>query len=621
MEKTEKTKNRKTNKKLIGEFMMGAKKHLVLGIVAIIIAAISVYLIPLITSFTVDYVLIEYAEIGYSGEMTVAPWLEKIIESFGGRAFLTEHLYIMGVLLVLMTGVNALAAYMRRTQISRGAEKMCYNMRMRMYSHLVDMPYDYFKHASSGDIVQRCSSDIGTIGRFVSNQLLEIVRTVCMIIIAAIFMFSMNVKLALYSVILMPPLVIISFVYFRYAKKYFTAADEAEGVLSDNIQENVSGMRVVRAFGQQKRELDSFTEKNRDFSKKTYKLTRLMALFWGITDSIGYTQIAITLLVSIMLVIKKEITVGELMVFTSYSSLLVWPARQLGRILADLGKATVSLGRLDEVLSVPAESEPGLGLTPEIKGDIEFRHVGFGYEDGQDVLRDISFTAHRGETVAILGSTGSGKSSLVQLLQRLYTCREGEILIDGVNVNDIERHHLRRNVSIVLQEPFLYSRTIMENIKITNPSASDNDAYSAAAVAAIHDSITEFENGYETVVGERGVTLSGGQKQRVAIARMLMQKAPIIVLDDSMSAVDTETDAAIRDALSARGQDCTTFIISHRITTLCRADKILVLENGMLVQEGTHEQLLAEDGLYKRIADIQNLLEAELETASEGGNN
>lgn len=621
MEKTEKTKNRKTNKKLIGEFMMGAKKHLVLGIVAIIIAAISVYLIPLITSFTVDYVLIEYAEIGYSGEMTVAPWLEKIIESFGGRAFLTEHLYIMGVLLVLMTGVNALAAYMRRTQISRGAEKMCYNMRMRMYSHLVDMPYDYFKHASSGDIVQRCSSDIGTIGRFVSNQLLEIVRTVCMIIIAAIFMFSMNVKLALYSVILMPPLVIISFVYFRYAKKYFTAADEAEGVLSDDIQENVSGMRVVRAFGQQKRELDSFTEKNRDFSKKTYKLTRLMALFWGITDSIGYTQIAITLLVSIMLVIKKEITVGELMVFTSYSSLLVWPARQLGRILADLGKATVSLGRLDEVLSVPAESEPGLGLTPEIKGDIEFRHVGFGYEDGQDVLRDISFTAHRGETVAILGSTGSGKSSLVQLLQRLYTCREGEILIDGVNVNDIERHHLRRNVGIVLQEPFLYSRTIMENIKITNPSASDNDAYSAAAVAAIHDSITEFENGYETVVGERGVTLSGGQKQRVAIARMLMQKAPIIVLDDSMSAVDTETDAAIRDALSARGQDCTTFIISHRITTLCRADKILVLENGMLVQEGTHEQLLAEDGLYKRIADIQNLLEAELETASEGGNN
>lgn len=621
MKKTEKTKNRKINKKLIGEFMMGAKKHLILGVIAIIIAAISVYLIPLITSFTVDYVLIEYAEIGYTGGMTVAPWLERIIDSFGGRAFLTEHLYIMGILLVLMTGVNAFAAYMRRTQISRGAEKMCYNMRMRMYSHLVDMPYDYFKHVSSGDIVQRCSSDIGTIGRFVSNQLLEIVRTACMIIIAAVFMFSMNVKLSLYSVIIMPPLVIISFVYFRYAKKYFTAADEAEGVLSDDIQENVSGMRVVRAFGQQKRELDSFTEKNRDFSKKTYKLTQLMALFWGITDSIGYTQIAITLCASIVLVIKKEITVGELMVFTSYSSLLVWPARQLGRILADLGKASVSLGRLDEVLSVPAESEPGLALTPEIKGNIEFRHVCFGYEDGQDVLRDISFTAHKGETVAILGSTGSGKSSLVQLLQRLYTCRDGEILIDGVNVNDIERHHLRRNVGIVLQEPFLYSRTIMENIKITNPGASDDEAYGAAAVAAIHEAITEFENGYETVVGERGVTLSGGQKQRVAIARMLMQKAPIIVLDDSMSAVDTETDAAIRDALAARGQDCTTFIISHRITTLCRADKILVLENGMLVQEGTHEQLLAEDGLYKRIADIQNLLEAELETTSEGGNN
>ena len=228
------------------------------------------------------------------------------------------------------------------------------------------------------------------------------------------------------------------------------------------------------------------------------------------------------------------------------------------------------------------------------------------------MLKDISFTAKEGTTVAILGSTGSGKSSLVQLLQRLYTCTAGEILIGGVNINDIEHEHLRRNIGIVLQEPFLYSRTIMENIKIVDPNIEDEAVYDAARVASVHDVIESFENGYETIVGEKGVTLSGGQKQRVAIARMLMQNAPILVFDDSMSAVDTETDAAIREALKRRRKDSTTFIISHRITTLCEADNILVLENGRLVQQGTHEQLLKQDGLYRRIAQIQNLLEDEL---------
>ncbi len=601
--------------------MVGAKKHFLFGIIAIFIAVFSAYAIPLVTSFTIDYVLIEYAEIGYEGGMTVAPWLESIIDGIGGRGFLESNLYIMAILLVFVTGINALAVYYRRSQIAYGSEIMNYNMRTKLYSHLIDMPYDYFKHVSSGDIIQRCTSDVGTIGRFVQTQLLEMIRLLAMVITASVLMFMMNAKLALYSIVLMPLLIIIAYVYFKFVRKYFTAVDESEGVLSAVIQENVSGMRVVRAFGQQSSELKNFTEKNADFSNKNIRLSNLLALFWGGTDSIGYAQIAISLCVGIAFVVNKEITVGELLMFTSYTSMLVWPVRQLGRILADFGKASVSLGRLDEILSSPTEKEPGLALKPPIEGNIEFRHVGFGYEDGQDVLKDISFTAKKGETIAILGATGSGKSSLVQLMQRLYTCRDGEILIDGININDIERHYLRKNVGIVLQEPFLYSRTIMENIKITNPNASDEAAYSAAKVAAVHGSISEFENGFETVVGERGVTLSGGQKQRVAIARMLMQKAPIIVLDDSMSAVDTQTDAAIRDALQDGKHDCTTFIISHRITTLCLADKILVLENGQLVQEGTHDELLHRDGLYKRIADIQNLLEAELKTTSKGGDN
>jgi len=280
--------------------------------------------------------------------------------------------------------------------------------------------------------------------------------------------------------------------------------------------------------------------------------------------------------------------------------------RQLGRILADMGKASVSLGRLDEILSAPLEKEPGKAETPDLAGDIVFDKVCFGYDRYNDVLDGVSFVAKPGQTVAILGATGSGKTSLVQLLQRLYVRTAGEITIAGVDVNDIEHGYLRRNIGIVLQEPFLYSRTILENIRICDPAATDEDVYNATRTACVHDVIESFEQGYDTIVGERGVTLSGGQQQRVAIARTLMQKAPILIFDDSMSAVDSETDAYIRKSLLALRRDGITFLISHRITTLREADNILVLENGRVTQQGTHEQLLKQGGLYRRIAEIQD---------------
>lgn len=614
--KAEKKLIRKQKWKLVREFSRGTKLHFLLGIVGIIAAIISQYLIPLITSFTIDYVLKDFADVNYSGSIVLAPWIENLISLLGGKEFLIRHFYIMALALILMNALNAFAVYIRRSRVAMGSETLAYNMRTRLYAHLANLPYDYHKHISTGDIIQRCTSDVDTIRRFVQNQLLEMSRTIMMIIIASYIMFSMNTTLALASIVMMPFLALASFLYCRGVKKHFALSDEAEGALSAVIQENVTGVRVVRAFGQQRSELDTFNEKNDDYIKKSIKLSDIMALFWGFSDMFGYIQIAISLCVGVYFVLNGRISVGEMLVFSSYTSMLVWPVRQLGRILADLEKAGVSLGRLNEILVEPVEKEPGKALKPKIHGGVEFRGVGFGYEDGQDVLKDISFTANSGETVAILGSTGSGKSSLVQLLQGLYTPREGEILIDGVNINDIERHHLRRNIGIVLQEPFLYSRSIMENIRTAKPDASEDEVYDAAAVASIHDVVTRFEKGYDTVVGEKGVTLSGGQKQRVAIARMLMQKAPIIILDDSMSAVDTETDAAIRDALSARRDGCTTFIISHRITTLCRADKIIVLEGGRLIQMGTHDELINKDGLYKRIADIQTRNEDDTEEVS-----
>ncbi|MBR6108614.1 MAG: ABC transporter ATP-binding protein [Clostridia bacterium] len=607
------------NHKLVKRFLRGTNAYFLIAAAGLILAIVSAYLIPIVTSFTIDYVLLPYAEEGYeAGSGAVPGFVISWVESLGGRSFMLDHLYIMAIVLVLFTAINAFTTYLRRSYIAYAGEGMAKNMRDDLYEHLANVPFDYYKHVQTGDLVQRCTSDVDTIRRFIQNQLLEIIRTVLMVIIAAVIMINMDPLLTLWSVILMPILTVSSFVYFKAVKNSFADSDEAEGALSAAIQENLTGVRVVRAFGQQRRELDNFTAKNTDYRKKTLKVTYLMAYYWSASDAVGYTQILISLCVGAYFAIIGRISVGEMLVFTSYTAMLTWPVRQLGRILADLGKASVSLGRIDEIMSAPLESEPGNALTPEIKGEVEFKNVGFRYEDSTEpVLKDVSFTAKRGQTIAILGSTGSGKSTLVQLLQRLYTATEGEILIDGVNINDIERHHLRRSIGIVLQEPFLYSRSIMDNIRIVDPQADDERVYEAARVAAIHDVVEGFEKGYDTIVGERGVTLSGGQKQRVAIARMLMQEAPIIILDDSMSAVDTETDAAIRDALNGRKDRCTMFIISHRITTLMTADKILVLEHGRLVDSGTHDELIAREGLYKRIAGIQNSLEDEF--ISEGG--
>lgn len=595
---------------LLKRLTRGSIGYLLLGAVFLILAIIMAYIVPIVTSFTIDYVLGDK-------ESNLPEFVMNIINSWGGRDFLRSNLYICAIALVFFTILNGVATYFRRSCIAHASENIAMTTRNELYAHLQNVPYDYHKHVSTGDLVQRCTSDVSTVRRFISMQLLEMIRTIVMVVIAASIMFSINVKMSIFSMLLLPPLFIVSFVYFKGVKKQFTLSDEAEGKMSATLQENLTGVRVVRAFGQQKDEIEKFDRCSADFRDKTFHLNKMLALYWGGSDAMGYCQIAISLFAGIIMAVNGEITLGDMLIFTTYTGMLTWPVRQLGRILADLGKASVSLGRIDEILSAPLEQEPGAQQKPEIHGLVEFKHVCFGYDKFDDVLSDISFTAKPGETIAILGSTGSGKTSLVQLLQRLYTCTAGEIDIDGVNINDIEHGHLRKNIGIVLQEPFLYSRTIMDNIRIIDPRMSNEEVYDAARVACVHDVIESFENGYETIVGERGVTLSGGQKQRVAIARMLMQRAPILIFDDSMSAVDTETDASIRAALKHRRESTTTFIISHRITTLCEADKILVLEHGKLVQQGTHEELIKQSGLYQRIARIQNALEEELN--QEGG--
>lgn len=432
-------------------------------------------------------------------------------------------------------------------------------------------------------------------------------------------MMRENVRIGLLSMIVVPALFLFAFYFFKWVSKYFKIADEAEGKMSNVLQEDLTGVRVVRAFGKQQAEIEKFDAVSSDYRRKNFKICRLLAVYWAGGDLMSMTQSMITLLVCVYFACRGDITVGTVTMFTTYVWRLLWPIRQLGRILSDAGKSKVAAGRISEVLNEKTEPEEPDALKPDLKGDIVFEDVSFGYEEGKDVLSHMSFTIPAGKTVAILGATGSGKSTVVQLMQRLFTPREGTISIGGVDVRKIDRLHLRSRIGLILQEPFLYSRTIKENVAVAARNATDAMIDRAVVDACAWEFIQKSEKGYDTVVGERGVTLSGGQKQRVAIARTLMKQNDVLIFDDSLSAVDTETDAQIRRALRERGRDITTIIISHRVVTLQQADLILVMEDGHITQQGTHEDLLEQPGLYASIFNIQSALEEEFKDENTPG--
>jgi ATP-binding cassette subfamily B protein len=417
--------------------------------------------------------------------------------------------------------------------------------------------------------------------------------------------------MTLVAMSMVPIVFVFSLVFFRKVIENFRRTDEAEGAMTATMQENLTGMRVVRAFGRQKFEVEKFDKKSSDYRDKAYYMMRIMAIYWGASDLMCMIQTGVVLLFGAFFAANSLVTLGTVTAFLQYEEMLLWPVRQLGRLLSDMGRMFVALDRIDEILRQHVEADAPDSVEPPLDRDIVFDHVSFVYDGGVDVLRDVSFTVKAGSTVALLGPTGSGKSTLMLLLQRLYDYDSGSITIGGVELKTIKKKYLRSRVGIVLQEPFLYSRSVRDNVAIVDPSMEDALVHEASSIAHIHDVILSFDKGYDTIVGERGVTLSGGQKQRVAIARTLARENDVLIFDDSLSAVDTQTDAAIRKALGERTQSTTTFIISHRVTTLSEADLILVLEDGRIAQQGTHDELIEQEGLYKRIHGIQNQLEEE----------
>ena len=583
--------------------------HFLWALIATIMMVIIGFLTPLLLSEIVDSIL-------GSEPFTMPDFLMNPINALGGRDFLRQNLWIPALALILMNVVNGVFTFIKGRSSAIASENIARKLRNDLYRHLQHLPFAYHVKAQAGELIQRCTSDVDTIRRFLAVQVMEVVNTVLMVIIAMSILLPRSVPITLYSLILVPPLFVFATWFFKMVHKSFEVADEADGVLNAVLQENLSGVRVVRAFGQQEREVEKFDRVNNDLRKKNLRLNELLAIYWGGGDAISMTQTLLTLVVCIIYACNGWITVGTLIVFTSTLGMLLFPIRQLGRTLSDAGKAMVSMKRVQAILHEEAEPDEPNALKPDLHGDIVFDHVSFAYpDDNVPVLRDVSFTIPAGKTAAVLGGTGSGKSTMMYLLQRLYTPTSGKITIGGVDIQQIDRKYLRAHVGLILQEPFLYSKSIRENVGITAPEQEAERIEHAADIASASGFIAKADKGWETVVGERGVTLSGGQKQRIAIARTLLKDNSILIFDDSLSAVDTETDAQIRAALRHEQKDVTTLIISHRVTTLSQADLILVLENGQITQQGTHAELCSQSGLYQRINSIQNALEEELTQA------
>ena len=532
--------------------------------------------------------------------------LQRLLQGDTARVLLLAAAAVLAA--AILSGVFS---FLARINTARASENAIKSLRDALYGHIQKLPFSWHTAHQTGEIIQRCTSDVEVIRNFVSAQMVEVFRIVFLIVMTMAIMFSMNVKISLVVAVFIPIIALYSFFFSSKISKRFMDADIAEGKLSSTVQENLTGVRVVRAFGRENFEIERFDERNNHFADLWIRLGHMMTTYWSTGDFIMALQVLTVICVGTVSAVHGEITLGEFLAFVSYNATLTWPVRSLGKILAEMSKTGVSLERVSYILLAEPEHDPPRALQPPMDRDISFEHVTFGYENQKPVLDDVTFTIPAGSTFAILGGTGSGKTTLMHLLNRLYDLEPGcgRITIGGVDISRIGRGYLRKNVAIVLQEPFLFSRTIRENIGIT-AQERDRDAMleyvrAAARSACVDEAIEGFAQGYETVVGERGVTLSGGQKQRVAIARMLTQNAPVMICDDSLSAVDAETDAKIRQQLKEKMGSATTILISHRITTLMQADRILVLDNGRVADLGTHEELIARPGIYRDIYEIQ----------------
>lgn len=596
----EKQSKKMSRASLIFLFLKGSKRYYLLAIFASLMVTLFEMITPQIILLTVDSVI-------GSEPLNVPAFIEKMINAIGGIEVLKQNLLIIAFAVIVIALFTGIFRYLNISTMTKAAETFTRRIRNMLFAHIQHLPFSWHTKNQTGDIIQRCTSDVDTVRGFITDQFMNIVRIGILLTLSLTFMININLKLSIIAMVSIPIILAYSSVFRVKISSHFTECDESEGVLSTIAQENLTGVRVVRAFGREKYEKDRFEKQNNIYTNLWMRLCKLLAIFWGTGDLVSCLQVMLMIVFGCVLSVNGEMSAGEFIAFIAYNAMLTWPVRQLGRVIADMSKAGVSIDRINYIMSSPKEQDRPNATEPDLRKDIVFDNVSFSYDDGTPVIKNVSFTIPAGKTFAILGSTSSGKSTLMYLMNRLYDIPQGmgSITIGGVDVRDMKAQHLRQNIGMCLQEPFLFSRTIGQNIGITTHDMDLGEIRKAASIACVDESVVEFAKGYDTIVGERGVTLSGGQKQRTAIARMLTQKAPIMVFDDSLSAVDADTDAKIRAQLKTNLNDATVILIAHRITTLMSADCIMVLDKGEIKQLGTHEELVQQDGIYRSIYQMQ----------------
>ncbi len=598
--------------KRMKQFTKWMKGHVYLYVIGVVILFSLQYfrtLPPLFIQHIVDHIFNDLPS-------ALPVFIQRIVEG----DTIQSKLFMVALFSVVFMLFRVVFIFLHRVVTALFAERVSYGMRNKIYDHLQNLSFTYHSHAETGDLIQRSTTYVDTYRVFIGEQLVEVLRLVFLMSFAIYQMTRMDVTLTLISIAVAPIVFLSAFVYFLFVKKVFKRVEEAEGKMTTTLQESMTGIRVVKAFANERFEIEKFDKTSELYREESYTLLKLMAIFWSSTDFLIFSQYALTAAFGIYFTVAGTMGAGEYIAFLSYVGLIVWPMRQLGRIIGDFGKTTVALDRIDEIMDQPTEHENDTDYTPEIKGHIRFSNVSFKFDDDdKNLLKNVSFDVNPGETIAIVGKTGSGKSTLINLMVRLLENQGGSIEFDGTDIRNINKRWLRKHVGIILQEPFLYSKSIYDNIGIMKKTADKEKVFNAANVARIHEDILGFEAGYDTLVGERGVTLSGGQKQRVAIARMLLDDKPVLIFDDSLSAVDTETDIQIRRALSSYWKNTTVFIITHRIVTAKEADKIIVLDHGEIVESGTHESLLELHGLYAELWDIQSSIAYDAYKRIKGG--
>jgi len=551
------------------------------------------------TAKTATYFLLRYFVDTFFSAQSATVSLPMIALGFIGLAFIEGSFSFMSGMLTAQT-----------------SEGVTRRLRNYVFDQIQNLPFSYHDKTPTGELIERSTSDVEAMRRFFSDQAIGMGRIVLLFIINFTALADLDLRLALASIIITPIIVVASAFFFKRVSKAYESYQEQEAILSTTLQENLAGVRVVKAFARQQYEMNKFERDNLEKYRRGKRLLIMNSLFWPISDSLCGLQILVGYYIAAVMVINQTISVGSFLAYVGLITWIIFPMRNLGRLIVQMSTGLVSYDRVMTIIKEDREPLDDGDVAPagNLAGDIAFCHVGFEYATGSPVLEDITFHCNHGQVIALLGSTGSGKTTLVNLLPRFYDYTRGSISLDGHELKRYSRRYLRSQIGIVEQEPFLFSRSIRENITYgVNREVNDEEIEAAARAAAIHEVIQSFPEGYQTLVGEKGVTLSGGQKQRVTIARTLLKNPRILIMDDSTSSVDLETEGEIREALTNLMHNRTTFIIAHRIQSIMDADLILVMDKGHIIQRGHHEELANKEGIYRQIFEIQTRIEVELE--------